>query len=110
MSAVLHALVVEDDKNALARWPSWSPTRVSRSKTAASVRGGALRLCAQTPDVVLLDLILPDGTGFDLIQDLQGRRTGGDRRDHRPRQRGHRGRGAASRRHDYSPSRWIPRA
>ena len=29
-------------------------------------------MAAQTPDVVLLDLILPDGTGFDLIQDLQG--------------------------------------
>ncbi len=39
---------------------------------ATSVGTARARLQARMPDVVLLDLILPDGTGFDLIQDLQG--------------------------------------
>jgi DNA-binding NtrC family response regulator len=41
------------------------------AQTAGSVREARERILAEPPDVVLLDLILPDGTGFDLIKDLR---------------------------------------
>ena len=72
MTAVLHALVVEDDKNALAALAELVADEGFAVETAASVRTARARLVTRTPDVVLLDLILPDGTGFDLIQDFQG--------------------------------------
>ena len=68
----LHALVVEDDKNALTALAELVADEGFTVEKAASVRAARARLAAQIPDVVLLDLILPDGTGFDLIQDLQG--------------------------------------
>ena len=69
---MLHALVVEDDKNALSALAELVADEGFKVEQATSVRTARARLAAQTPDVVLLDLILPDGTGFDLIQDLQG--------------------------------------
>jgi len=72
LTAVLHALVVEDDKNALAALAELVADEGFAVETAASVRTARARLVTRTPDVVLLDLILPDGTGFDLIQDFQG--------------------------------------
>jgi len=69
---VLHALVVEDDKNALGALAELVADEGFEVKRATSVRTARARLADQTPDVVVLDLILPDGTGFDLIQDLQG--------------------------------------
>jgi two-component system response regulator AtoC len=72
MSALLNALVVEDDKNALNALAELVADEGFAVETATSVAAARARLLARTPDVVLLDLILPDGTGFDLIQDLQG--------------------------------------
>jgi two-component system, NtrC family, response regulator AtoC len=72
MTALLHALVVEDDKNALNALAELVADEGFVVERATSVRAARARLVDQTPDVVLLDLILPDGTGFDLIQDLQG--------------------------------------
>ena len=69
---MLHALVVEDDKNALGALAELVADEGFEVKRATSVRTARARLADQTPDVVVLDLILPDGTGFDLIQDLQG--------------------------------------
>jgi len=70
---VLHALVVEDDENALGAMAELVADEGFVVETATSVRAARSRLLVQTPDVLLLDLILPDGTGFDLIQDLQGK-------------------------------------
>ena len=68
---MLHALVVEDDKNsrrALAELVADAGFAVHQAGSLKEARG---RLLAEPPDVVLLDLILPDGTGFDLLADLQ---------------------------------------
>jgi two-component system response regulator AtoC len=71
VSAVLHALVVDDDKNSQRALATLAGEQGFAAQTAGSLREARGRLLAEPPDVVLLDLILPDGTGFDLIQDLQ---------------------------------------
>ena len=72
MTAALDALVVEDDEIALRALAELVADEGFAVEKATSLRAARARLAAQTPDVVLLDLILPDGTGFDLIEDLQG--------------------------------------
>jgi two-component system response regulator AtoC len=69
--AVLHALVVDDDKNSQRALAKLVAEQGFAAQTAGSLREARGRLLADPPDVVLLDLILPDGTGFDLIADLQ---------------------------------------
>jgi two-component system, NtrC family, response regulator HydG len=71
LTAVLQALVVEDDKNALGALAELVADEGFAVEKATSVRTARARLVTRTPDVVLLDLILPDGTGFDLIRDLR---------------------------------------
>ncbi|HVR30664.1 MAG TPA: sigma-54 dependent transcriptional regulator [Thermoanaerobaculia bacterium] len=69
---MLHALVVEDDENALRALAVLVADEGFAVERATSLRTARARLAAQVPDVVLLDLILPDGTGFELIEDLEG--------------------------------------
>jgi two-component system, NtrC family, response regulator AtoC len=71
MTAMLHALVVDDDKNSQRALATLVAEEGFAPETAGSLREARGRVLAQPPDVVLLDLILPDGTGFDLIHDLQ---------------------------------------
>ena len=71
MTAMLHALVVDDDKNSQRALATLVAEQGFAAHTAGSLREARGRLLAEPPDVVLLDLILPDGTGFDLIQDLK---------------------------------------
>jgi len=71
MSAMLQALVVDDDRNSRSALATLVAELGFAPHTAGSLREARGRVLAEPPDVVLLDLILPDGTGFDLIQDLQ---------------------------------------
>ncbi len=71
MSAMLQALVVDDDRNSRRALATLVAELGFAPNTAGSLREARGRLLAEPPDVVLLDLILPDGTGLDLIQDLQ---------------------------------------
>jgi two-component system response regulator AtoC len=64
---VAHALVVEDDEDS-ARVIAALLERDGHSVISASSLAAARRLMAmQPPDLVLLDLHLPDGSGFDLM-------------------------------------------
>jgi DNA-binding NtrC family response regulator len=73
MTSVLRALVVDDDR----------PTRLALTELVAeegftAMAAGSLRearacMLQASPDVVLLDLMLPDGKGLDLIADLHAR-------------------------------------
>ena len=73
MTSVLRALVVDDDR----------PTRLALTELVAeegftAIAAGSLRearacMLQASPDVVLLDLMLPDGKGLDLIADLHAR-------------------------------------
>jgi two-component system response regulator AtoC len=69
---VLRALVVDDDERSRRALAALVAEEGFAAQTADSLREARGRLRAETPDVVLLDLSLPDGTGFDLIQDLRG--------------------------------------
>jgi DNA-binding NtrC family response regulator len=73
VSASLHALVVEDDKNALGPLAELVADEGFTVDTASSVAEARARVSTRAPDVVLLDLILPDGTGLDLIHDIEGK-------------------------------------
>jgi two-component system response regulator AtoC len=64
---VAHALVVEDDEDS-ARLIAAMLERAGHSVICAPSLAAARRMVAlQPPDVVLLDLHLPDGSGFDLM-------------------------------------------
>ncbi|HUL95124.1 MAG TPA: sigma-54 dependent transcriptional regulator [Usitatibacter sp.] len=68
-----HVLVVDDDANtreALAALASQEGFTVA---TAGSVAQARIQLVRQRPDVVLMDLRLPDGSGIDLFEDLEDR-------------------------------------
>ena len=69
---MLQALVVEDEENTLGALAELVADEGFAVEKANSLRAARASLSAKIPDVVLLDLILPDGTGFDLIEDLQG--------------------------------------
>jgi DNA-binding NtrC family response regulator len=66
-----HALIVDDDVNT----SSGLATLVARegfvTATAANLQQARAQMARQRPDVVLLDLMLPDGAGTDLFQDVQ---------------------------------------
>ncbi len=67
----LRALVVDDDKNTLDALAELVAEEGFEVHKAASLRDARRRLHAEPADVVLVDLILPDGSGFDLIQEIQ---------------------------------------
>ena len=66
------ALVVDDDVNfglGLAEVVSREGFTV---KTAGSIKEAKAEIAKASPDVLLLDLHLPDGTGLDLVRDIEG--------------------------------------
>ncbi|HET7867905.1 MAG TPA: sigma-54 dependent transcriptional regulator [Burkholderiaceae bacterium] len=64
-----HALIVDDDVDtATALGFLMASDRLTVS-LAHSLRDARMQIALQSPDVVLLDLCLPDGTGMDLFTD-----------------------------------------
>ena len=70
-----HALIVDDDVDALAGLEELVVREGFTTATAANLRQAREQMALQRPDVVLLDLILPDGDGMDLFQDVESRAT-----------------------------------
>ncbi|MGI4778835.1 MAG: sigma-54-dependent transcriptional regulator [Janthinobacterium lividum] len=67
-----HLLIVEDDEDA-ARMMGALAKREGHTTMHATSIGAARRLVAmQPPDMLLLDLHLPDGHGFDLLEGAHG--------------------------------------
>jgi DNA-binding NtrC family response regulator len=65
---MLRALVVDDDKNSLRALATLVKNEGFVTVSAGSLREARSRLQVEPPDVVLIDLVLPDGTGFDLLE------------------------------------------
>lgn len=67
-------LIVDDDheiRTLLSRYLEEQGFRVS---TASDLRGCNDQLSKRTPDLLVLDVMLPDGSGLDLCRDLWSRR------------------------------------
>lgn len=70
-----HALIVDDDLNALAGLAELVGRQGFTTDTASSLGEARDKMARRRPDVVLLDLVLPDGNGMDLFQDIESRST-----------------------------------
>ena len=64
-------LVVDDNHDAAEVLALLVETEGYRAGTACSLRAARERIAAERPDVVLLDLHLPDGSGMDLLAGLK---------------------------------------
>jgi two-component system response regulator AtoC len=64
-----HALIVEDDADSARMMAALVTTEGYSAATAQSLRDARRQLALQPPDLVLLDLRLPDGSGMSLLDD-----------------------------------------
>jgi DNA-binding NtrC family response regulator len=67
-----HALLVDDDENFLAGLTEVVGREGFSTRMAHTLKEARGELAKSPPDVVLIDLHLPDGTGIDLFKDLEG--------------------------------------
>src|SRR5262245_46903434 len=68
-----HVLIVDDDSNTRASQPALAQADGFTTALAGSVEEARIHLVRQRPDVVLMDLKLPDGSGMELFEDLEDR-------------------------------------
>lgn len=66
-----HALVVEDDADSARMLASLLHTGGFTAATASSLRDARRQIALQRPDIVLLDLQLPDGNGLSLCEEAE---------------------------------------
>ena len=64
-----HALIVDDDADGAAMMAALVATERCTVATAHTLRDARRQIALQQPDVVLLDLQLPDGSGMSLFDD-----------------------------------------
>jgi two-component system, NtrC family, response regulator AtoC len=66
-----HALAVDDDPNFLSALAELIEGQGFTTNTASTLRDARNQVSHRTPDVALVDLYLPDGSGIDLLKDLE---------------------------------------
>lgn len=66
-----HALIVDDDVDSLAGLAVLVDREGFTTDTAGSLREAREKMEKRRPDLVLLDLELPDGKGMELFQDIE---------------------------------------
>src|SRR5947209_7025652 len=67
-----HALAVDDDPNFLSALAELIEGQGFTTNTALTLRDARVQVSHRSPDVALVDLYLPDGSGIDLLKDLEG--------------------------------------
>lgn len=67
-----HALIVEDEADAAEMMAALIADEGFTVATAGSLRDARRKMSLQPPDLVLLDLFLPDGSGMQLVDDVKG--------------------------------------
>jgi two-component system response regulator AtoC len=67
-----HVLIVDDDANTRAALTELTTAEGFTVNTADSLREARIQMGRLRPDVVLIDLQLPDGNGMDLFEHLDG--------------------------------------
>ena len=68
-----HVFIVDDDANTREALAALAAAEGFTTASAGSVAEARIQLVRQRPDVVLMDLRLPDGSGMDLFEDLEDR-------------------------------------
>src|ERR671914_219436 len=68
-----HALIVDDDVDSLTALAVLVNREGFTTDTASTLREAREKMAQRRPEVVLLDLVLPDGNGMDLFQDIESR-------------------------------------
>ena len=71
MAAIPIALIVDDETKALSAMTELVEKEGFSAMAAASLQEGREKLAQTRPDVVLVDLMLPDGSGLDLLQEIE---------------------------------------
>jgi two-component system, NtrC family, response regulator AtoC len=66
-----HALAVDDDPNFLSALAELIEGQGFTTNTALTLRDARVQVSHRAPDVALIDLYLPDGSGIDLLKDLE---------------------------------------
>jgi len=66
-----HALIVDDDADAAEMLAELTAGHGFTAATARTMREARRQLITNTPDVVFLDLVLPDGKGTELFEDRE---------------------------------------
>jgi two-component system response regulator AtoC len=66
-----HALVVDDEADSAEMMAALISTEGFSVATAGTLRDARRQLALQEPDIVLLDLVLPDGSGMQLFEDAK---------------------------------------
>ncbi|HUF78541.1 MAG TPA: sigma-54 dependent transcriptional regulator [Thermoanaerobaculia bacterium] len=64
------ALAVDDDPNFLSALEEIAQKAGFETTTVTTLEAAKKRFSENIPDVVLMDLVLPDGSGFELLRDL----------------------------------------
>lgn len=70
-----HALVVDDDRETLDALAKLVHLEGFTTDTAQTLQEARIKMSRRRPDIVLLDLGLPDGEGMDLFEDVESRDT-----------------------------------
>ena len=70
---MFHALIVDDDLDSLTALAVLVNREGFTTDTASTLQEAREKMAQRRPDVVLLDLVLPDGNGMDLFQDIESR-------------------------------------
>ena len=66
-----HALLVDDDADAAETMAMLIANEGFTVATAGSLRDARRQMALQAPDLVLLDLMLPDGSGMELVSEVK---------------------------------------
>lgn len=66
-----HVLIVDDDANQRAALAEIAMADGFTAADAGTLREARIQMARQQPDVVLIDLRLPDGNGMELIADIE---------------------------------------
>ncbi|MGQ0553583.1 MAG: sigma-54-dependent transcriptional regulator [Planctomycetota bacterium] len=68
---MLDVLIVEDDAASRDALAAWVEQRGLRCRSSGSLAAARAALIEAAPDIILLDLMLPDGSGLQLLDDLR---------------------------------------
>ncbi|GJM44875.1 MAG: sigma-54-dependent Fis family transcriptional regulator [Gemmatimonadota bacterium] len=66
-----HALLIDDDPGSLRALAEWVEQEGFQVQTAETLEQARAALLSHEPDLAIIDLYLPDGTGLELLDDLK---------------------------------------